>query len=50
MTNMMKEYLESEYSENHLRNFCLYWMKAADGRGDEWRAKNDLDYSHMEQR
>ncbi len=43
MKNMMKEYLGNEYSENHLRNFCLYWMKAADGRGDEWRAKNDLD-------
>ncbi len=48
MTNMMKEYLESEYSENHLRNFCLYWMKAADGRGDEWRAKNDLDCLYFE--
>ncbi len=43
MRNMMKEYLGNEYSENHLRNFCLYWMKAAGGRGDEWRAKNDLD-------
>ncbi len=43
MKNMMKEYLGNEYSENHLRNFCRYWMKAADGRGDEWRAENDLD-------
>ena len=43
MKNMMKEYLGNEYSENHLRNFCLYWMKAAGGSGDEWRKKNDLD-------
>ena len=41
--NMMKQYLGNEYSENHLRNFCLYWMKAAGGRGDEWRKENDLD-------
>ena len=40
---MMKQYLGNEYSENHLRNFCLYWMKAAGGRGDEWRKENDLD-------
>ena len=25
--NMMKEYLGDEYSSNHLKNFCLYWMK-----------------------
>ena len=54
MKNMMKEYLGNEYSENHLRNFCLYWMKAADGRGhvrslipglDPYKAKwlNDED-------
>ena len=44
MKNMMKEYLGSEYSDsNHIRNFCLYWMKAADGSGDEWRKENDLD-------
>ncbi len=43
MKNMMKQYLGNEYSENHLRNFCLYWMKAAGGRGDEWRKRNDLD-------
>ena len=44
MKNMMKEYLGSEYSNsNHIRNFCLYWMKAADGSGDEWRKENDLD-------
>lgn len=44
MKNMMKEYIGSEYNEkNHLRNFCLYWMKAAGGSGDEWRKKNDLD-------
>ena len=43
MKNMMKEYLGNDYTENHLKNFCLYWMKAAKGYGDEWRAKNDLD-------
>lgn len=44
MKNMMKEYLGSEYSDsNHIRNFSLYWMKAADGSGDEWRKENDLD-------
>lgn len=30
MKNMMKEYLGSDYSNNHLRNFCLYWMKGSD--------------------
>ncbi len=43
MKNMMKEYLENDYTENHLRNFCLYWMNASEGCGDEWRKKNDLD-------
>lgn len=43
MKNMMREYLGSDYSSNHLRNFCLYWMKPADGSGDEWRKANDLD-------
>lgn len=44
MKNMMKEYLGSEYSDrNHLRNFCMYWIKAAGGSGDEWRKANDLD-------
>ena len=27
MRNMMKEYLGNDYSDNHLKNFCLYWMK-----------------------
>lgn len=43
MRNMMKEYLKDAYSSNHLKNFCLYWMKASKGSGDEWRRKNDLD-------
>lgn len=43
MKNMMKEYLKNDYSDNHLRNFCLYWTKAAGGSGDEWRRGNDLD-------
>lgn len=41
--NMMQEYLGEQYTNNHLRNFCLYWLKAADGSGDEWRKKNDMD-------
>ncbi|MBQ8946472.1 MAG: hypothetical protein IJ058_06595 [Lachnospiraceae bacterium] len=55
MRNMMKEYLGNDYSDNHLRNFCLYWMKGRETkpkwedteeckeRFDEWRRKNDLD-------
>lgn len=43
MKNMMKEYLGKEYSDNHLRNFCLYWMKYGNGSGDEWRKNHDLD-------
>ncbi|MCR4658662.1 MAG: hypothetical protein K5770_20895 [Lachnospiraceae bacterium] len=48
MKNMMKEYLGREYSRNHLRNFCLYWINAYESRrcyatSDEWRKKNDLD-------
>lgn len=53
--NMMKAYLGNSYSDNHLRNFCLYWMKGREtqpkwedteewkDRFDEWRRKNDLD-------
>lgn len=53
--NMMKEYLGNDYSNNHLRNFCLYWMKGRETlpeferteewntRFDEWRKRNDLD-------
>ncbi|MBR1478056.1 MAG: hypothetical protein IJ608_08880 [Lachnospiraceae bacterium] len=58
MRNLMKMYLGDNYSNNHLKNFCLYWMK---GRETEpvyeeyedkerfykdysaWRRKNDLD-------
>ena len=55
MKNMMKEYLGNDYSDNHLRNFCLYWMKGREtmpqwedteeckARFDEWRQKNNLD-------
>ena len=51
----MKEYLGNDYSNNHLRNFCLYWMKGREtmpvwedseegkARYDAWRGKNDLD-------
>lgn len=41
--NMMTNYLGEQYTNNHLRNFCLYWLKAAGGSGDEWRKENDLD-------
>ena len=58
MRNMMKVYLGNDYSDNHLKNFCLYWMKGREtepeyvkyedsesfGKDfDEWRKKNDLD-------
>ena len=44
MENKMKTYLKTDYRENnHIQNFCLYWMKASDGEGDEWRKENDLD-------
>ena len=44
MENMMKTYLGEQYTNNnHLRNFCLYWLKATEGSGEEWRKKNDLD-------
>ncbi len=55
MQNMMKVYLGNDYSNNHLKNFCLYWMKGRETeprwedseewktRFDEWRQKNDLD-------
>ena len=53
--NMMKIYLGDSYSGNHLKNFCLYWMKGRETepkwenteegkeRYDRWRAMNDLD-------
>ena len=48
MQNKMKVYLGDEYSNNYLRNFCLYWMKGIHTRGDyptydKWRSENDLD-------
>lgn len=45
MENMMRKYIGYEnYSyTNHVRNFCLYWIKASKGCGDEWRKENDLD-------
>jgi len=43
MKNMMREYLGKEYTDNKIKNFCRYWLKASEGEGDEWRAKNDLD-------
>lgn len=54
MKNMMKEYLGNEYSDNHLKNFCLYWIKAFESRPsfkseDEWRMKNDLDCLYFDE-
>ena len=55
MRNLMKEYLGNDYSDNHLKNFCLYWMKGREtkpkwenteesrARFNDWRRKNDLD-------
>lgn len=41
----MRKYIGAEnYSyTNHIKNFCLYWIKASNGCGDEWRKENDLD-------
>ena len=62
MKNMMQEYLGKEYSSNHLRNFCLYWMKARatmpkyedcsdkekyTADFDSWRSENDLDCLYL---
>ncbi|MGN0424959.1 MAG: hypothetical protein ACI4FY_06515 [Acetatifactor sp.] len=46
MDNKMKQYLGEAYTENHLRNFCLYWMKGRGSRDnypswDDWRREND---------
>ncbi len=37
--NMMKEYLGRDYSSNHVRNFCLYWMKGVDRRKEQLKKK-----------
>jgi len=44
MRNMMKEYLGNDYSDNHLKNFCLYWMK---GRGTKpaWENTNMIEFA-----
>ena len=55
MENMMKVYLGNDYSDDYLKNFCLYWLKGMackpawedteEGRAayDAWRRENDLD-------
>ncbi|MBQ8982211.1 MAG: SMI1/KNR4 family protein [Lachnospiraceae bacterium] len=55
MDNKMKEYLGSDYSNDHVRNFCLYWMKGAKCGDadrypsyDEWRRENDLDCMYLD--
>lgn len=54
-TNMMQVYLGDDYSDNHLKNFNRYWLKANSTRPawdgspesraatDEWRKSNDID-------
>ena len=34
MRNMMKVYLGNDYCDNHLKNFCLYWMKGRETKPD----------------
>lgn len=53
MMNMMKEYLGNDYTDNHLKNFCLYWMKGRERRAeyasyDDWRRENDLDCLYLD--
>lgn len=60
MKNIMKEYLGNDYSKNHLKNFCLYWMKGrammppyensmeGQARYNEWRRVNDLDCMYFD--
>ena len=55
MENMMKVYLGDDYSDDYLKNFCLYWLKGMACRPswenteesraayDTWRKENDLD-------
>ena len=55
MENMMKVYLGNDYSDDYLKNFCLYWLKGMACRPswenteesraayDTWRKENDLD-------
>ena len=55
MENMMKVYLGNDYSDDYLKNFCLYWLKGMACRPswenteesraayDAWRKENDLD-------
>ena len=42
MRNMMNEYLGNDYSDNHLKNFCLYWMKGRETEPDYEQMYNDL--------
>ncbi|MCR5273098.1 MAG: hypothetical protein K6E13_08955 [Lachnospiraceae bacterium] len=60
MKNMMKDYLGNEYSNDHFRNFCLYWIKGMDcipkwenteegrTRYDMWRKENDMDCLYLD--
>lgn len=53
MKNMMNAYLGDDYSNNHLRNFCLYWMKGISTRRnyptyDKWRSENDMDCLYLD--
>ena len=39
MRNRMEEYLGSDYSQNHVRNFCLYWIKGLERRTEQLKEK-----------
>lgn len=45
MENLMKKYLKDDYCNNHLKNYCRYWMRLSEGKGDdeEFRKTHDLD-------
>ena len=59
MENMMQEYLESDYSTDYFRNFCLYWVKGLESlpewentdegraRYNAWRKENELDCLYL---
>lgn len=43
MENLMKQYLGNQYDKNPLINFCNYWMRLSEGRGDSFRKSHDMD-------
>ena len=49
MENLMKKYLGDDYCNNHLKNYCRYWMRLSEGKGDdelpaeEWVKREGLE-------